>query len=768
MRRTNLLLLPVLLGAVLADAAAVADPPARVARLAYLRGSVSYSPAGTDDWARATLNRPVVTGDRLWTEPGARDELQLGNAAVRMDGGALVNVLNMDDQLMQLQLTQGTLGVRVRPGQPAGMIEVDTPNLALTIQQPGHYRITVDPSGQVTTVRIADGQAQAYGPAATYLIGPGQAFSFAGRELRDIRYADARSRDEFDRWSDARDRRAEQAIARRYVSPAVVGYDDLDEYGSWRSVDGVGPVWTPRRVARDWAPYRDGHWAWVSPWGWTWIDDAPWGFAVTHYGRWANFGGSWGWVPGPASAMPVYAPALVMFINAASSPAPRYREAPAVAWFPLAPREMYRPPYPASQRYVTNINVTNTVINQNRITNVYNGANDGYMNRRVNGAVTAVPMGVFAHAQPVRRSARALPLQLAAAAGVAPGAPVQAQRDSMANRLAAGRRPAQAALARPVMVHASPPAAGHPGRGATPGMPAPFESSPGRPDPLAPTALAAHDQRAPVQPGAGARGPHERPETYAPRQMAAMPGPRQARERDWRHEQQARPPVAQMQTQPPVAAGQRGPQPGPDHIQNQAGRAEAHWPAPPQAAAQLEAPQPQQQRNPPQPHLAMPQRPQDAMGQPHQPMPRPQAQAQPLPHHPMPQPQPQPHSPMPQPQPQPHLEMQQSHVAMPQQPHEAVQHAHHAMPQPQSQPQPQPVQPPQPHFGPPPPTPPRPQPKAPDPAPAQPPHAAPDHAQPPHPEPPKPPSAHPAPEHAGHPGNGHEHHGGGPKDEKKN
>jgi hypothetical protein len=46
-----------------------------------------------------------------------------------------------------------------------------------------------------------------------------------------------------------------------------------------------------------WAPYRHGHWAHVMPWGWTWIDDALWGFVPFHYGRWAMLGGGWGWVP---------------------------------------------------------------------------------------------------------------------------------------------------------------------------------------------------------------------------------------------------------------------------------------------------------------------------------------------------------------------------------------------------------------------------------------------------------------------------------------
>ncbi|MGH9663273.1 MAG: DUF6600 domain-containing protein, partial [Bryobacteraceae bacterium] len=58
-----------------------ADPPSRVARLSYLTGSVSFQPAGVDDWTAATPNRPVTTGDRLWVDDGGRVELEIGTAA---------------------------------------------------------------------------------------------------------------------------------------------------------------------------------------------------------------------------------------------------------------------------------------------------------------------------------------------------------------------------------------------------------------------------------------------------------------------------------------------------------------------------------------------------------------------------------------------------------------------------------------------------------------------------------------------------------------
>src|SRR6476619_5824286 len=124
---------------------ASADPPSRVARLGFTSGPVSFSPAGEDDWVQATINRPLTTGDRLWADAGARTEIQVGGAMIRMNAGTGVSILNLDDDITQLQLTQGTLNVRVRRLAPNQVFELDTPNLAFTLRQPGEYRIEVDP-----------------------------------------------------------------------------------------------------------------------------------------------------------------------------------------------------------------------------------------------------------------------------------------------------------------------------------------------------------------------------------------------------------------------------------------------------------------------------------------------------------------------------------------------------------------------------------------------------------------------------------------------
>ena len=442
---------------------ASADPPSRVARLGYMSGAVSFSPAGENDWVRASINRPLTTGDRLWADPGARAEVQIGAAMIRMNAGTSVSILNLDDRIAQLQLTQGTLNVRVRRLESGQVVEVDTPNLAFVVRRPGEYRIEVDPDGDATTIVVRSGQGEVYGDNASYAIDSRQPYRFWGTDLRNYEYFDAPRLDEFDRWSSERDRRYDNSVSARYVSPDVIGYHDLDANGTWRVDATYGNVWVPNRVEAGWAPYRDGHWAWVDPWGWTWIDDAPWGFAVSHYGRWTNFSGTWGWVPGPVRSRAYYAPALVVFVGGANFQlAISSGNIGGVAWFPLAPREVYQPAYPVSRGYFENVNRSNTVVNNTVINNTYNNINVTnvvYANRQVPGAVVAVPTSAFVQSQPVSRAAVRVPRETIVSAPLAVVAPVAPTERSVRGTAAQADRPPARALERPVVARTAPPAA---------------------------------------------------------------------------------------------------------------------------------------------------------------------------------------------------------------------------------------------------------------------------------------------------------------------
>ena len=410
MRKTNFLfpvfiLLAGLLFVFSSPALADDDPPGRVARLNYIQGSISFQPGGETDWVQANPNRPLTTGDNLWADKDSRGELHIGSTSIRIASETGITFLNLDDRTVQIQLAQGSMNVNVRRLDGGDAFEIDTPNLAFTLQRPGEYRVDVDPNGNSTAVTVRTGEGEATGGGSNYHMDSGDSATFTGTDSLTYDGGPAGALDEFDSWCRSRDDREERSQSAQYVSRDVIGYDDLDDNGDWRDVPDYGYVWFPRRVAVGWAPYRFGHWAWIAPWGWTWVEDEPWGFAPFHYGRWAEVEGGWCWVPGPKVVRPVYAPALVVFVGG-----PRFNMSLSfgggggVAWFPLGPREVYVPPYHTSERYVQKVNVTNTTVNVVNVTNVYNNVNVTkvtYVNQNNVGAVTAVSHDTFVNARPV-------------------------------------------------------------------------------------------------------------------------------------------------------------------------------------------------------------------------------------------------------------------------------------------------------------------------------------------------------------------------------
>jgi hypothetical protein len=440
-----------------------ADPPSRVARIAYVSGNASFSPGSEPDtWVHANINRPMVTGDRMWVERGARAELQLGQAAIRAAGGTSLSLLNLDDRVVQLQLNEGTLNVRVRRLDRGQTFEIDTPNLAYSIRRPGNYRIQVDANGDATTVLARVGMAEAYGEGSAFTTSERVTYRFFGTGLREYQTFSRWGPDEFDRWASDRDRRWDNSASRRFVSMDMIGYEDLDTYGTWRRVPDYGNVWMPSRVSADWAPYRDGHWSWVEPWGWTWIDDAPWGFAPSHYGRWAHLQSGWAWVPGPAQVQPVYAPALVAFVGGGNLRLSG-GGGNAVAWFPLGPREVYRPSYTTSREYFERVNTTNTVVDRTTIVNVYNNPAPRevrYVNQQVPGALIAMLAVAFAESRPVAKEAQHVDraaISGAMSAPVAHVAPVAPMRTSVVGAAPATAKPPAASFTRPVVAQVAPP-----------------------------------------------------------------------------------------------------------------------------------------------------------------------------------------------------------------------------------------------------------------------------------------------------------------------
>ena len=193
-------------------------------------------------------NRPLWMGDRVWTAAGARAELKTGNAALRLAPETSLSIVAFDDQAAQYEVNQGTVRLRVRSLDRDEAIEDRTPNLAFSIRTAGDYRVDVDSS--TTTVAVYRGDGEALGTRNAYAIGAGTRVRFGGTDLGDYQPVPLARTDAFDSWVVERTRFEERSTSVRYVAPEVIGYEDLDAYGTWRAVPDYGNVWIPTRVAR--------------------------------------------------------------------------------------------------------------------------------------------------------------------------------------------------------------------------------------------------------------------------------------------------------------------------------------------------------------------------------------------------------------------------------------------------------------------------------------------------------------------------------------
>lgn len=380
------------------------DPPGRVGRLAELNGQVWIYATDSNEWIGAVRNRPVTTGDRLSTEADGRAEVRIGSTVLRVAPNTELEVLRLDDDRVSVHLHSGSMSARLRTREAADEFTLRTDEGRFRTERVGQYRFDRDNGTSSATVVSGEALYEADGTALP--VQAGQRVEF-WKERGVPQYSiTSPERDEFANWVASLDARDERSVSTRYVSPEMTGVEDLDRYGRWEPETEYGAVWIPRTVVAGWAPYRMGHWAWVSPWGWTWVDDAPWGFAPFHYGRWVWYRNAWCWAPGRYVARPVYAPALVAWVGGPNvSVSVRIGGAPTVGWFPLGPREVYVPGYRVSPRYVRNVNVTH-VTNITNVTTIVNNpgramANTRYVNRGLPQAVTVVPSRVVERRQPV-------------------------------------------------------------------------------------------------------------------------------------------------------------------------------------------------------------------------------------------------------------------------------------------------------------------------------------------------------------------------------
>ena len=320
------------------------DLPGRVGRIADFGGQLFLSAHDRpDDWTPVGVNYPVTSGDNLWVSTDGRAEVDYGGGQFRLAGNTNLNVARLDDRQLTLFVARGRLIVRIRVLDTDDAARIDTPNTQIALTRPGLYRIDVNPDGSTTTVNVREGESLVGLATGAQQALPGQSVTVSGMEPLSADIRSGFGVDGFDTWSANRDRHYERARATPYVSRQMVGYAELDQYGSWEDNPMYGGVWYPAAVAPDWAPYQDGYWTSVGAWGLTWVDAAPWGYAPSHYGRWVRVKGRWGWCPGAHVARPHWAPALVGWYGGAGWGITANGGAPVYGWVPLGWGDAYSP-----------------------------------------------------------------------------------------------------------------------------------------------------------------------------------------------------------------------------------------------------------------------------------------------------------------------------------------------------------------------------------------------------------------------------------------
>ena len=345
-----------LVGALMLPGVALAQVPDRVGRVAYLAGDVQFYSESAQAWLPAQLNAPVTSRNSLYTGSDGRAEIRFGSTAVALDTHTQFDIHVLDDTNFKAAVTRGSVSLRVRQIESDESCEVMAPGASYTMLQAGRIRIDVADSGSSVTVLAGLVNASVVGGSSA-MVESGQALS---AENGGFGRSSARS-SALDIWAEQRDNANRGGQSARYVSSNMTGYEELDANGRWASDPDYGNVWYPTTyVTPGWAPYRDGRWAYVAPWGWTWIDAAPWGFAPFHYGRWVLIGTRWAWMPGAYVRRPSYAPALVGFIGGSAGGGGAISISvgtrPAVGWYPLPPWERYQPAYGHHDRHLQNTN----------------------------------------------------------------------------------------------------------------------------------------------------------------------------------------------------------------------------------------------------------------------------------------------------------------------------------------------------------------------------------------------------------------------------
>jgi hypothetical protein len=373
----RLILMALLFPNLYAWAAEDSDGYIRLARVSYLEGTVSFQPYLDTDWSAASLNLPLQPGDRLYTGPGGRAEIEFDEGSVwRLAENTDVEVLALSENLIQLRILVGLCTLSIRSSTD---FEINTPAAAFNALRAGKYRFDVVEDGNTDAI-VRKGELQAASNRFSRRIEPGHLLHVTPGEFGTDDLSHYDRQDIWDEWNDRRDLDRSLYVNGKSVPDSLhIGVSELERYGRWVTVESYGTAWVPLAVDASWSPYSVGRWCYRPSWGWTWISYEPWGWLPYHYGRWYRSSSlGWCWLPGPAFAFNFWSPGLVAFYSG-----PGW-----ISWCPLGPGDYY-----AINNYYYNRRIHGNQLD--RLHNLHTRGPSDPFNRHAHGAFRTVEIEQF-------------------------------------------------------------------------------------------------------------------------------------------------------------------------------------------------------------------------------------------------------------------------------------------------------------------------------------------------------------------------------------
>lgn len=286
---------------------AQAESHVRIIRLSYIDGTVQMDRATGEGLEKAILNTPVTEGVRLVTGNDGLAEVEFeNNTTIRLGENSELHFskLVVDDsgaKVNEVELVKGTAYFDTKGGKE-DIYRAAVGNSVFLVHRDTQLRLSDDDGNP--KISVLKGEVELQTPQREVKVGKKETLTVDPNDASGYQIAKGVDEQPLDRWNDERSAyQTAYAYNNSGVGPNVngYGYSDLNYYGGWSYLQGVGYGWQPYGVGSwgGWDPYLAGAWAFYPGFGYTWASAYPWGWLPYHYGSWTYYGNAgWFWIPG--------------------------------------------------------------------------------------------------------------------------------------------------------------------------------------------------------------------------------------------------------------------------------------------------------------------------------------------------------------------------------------------------------------------------------------------------------------------------------------